>query len=324
MAFAFFIISAKQLVAQNVVFYWGLNGHPLTQQDFNRSTWDDQIKYLKDLNVNIYRIDVLVDDDGKARKEIDFIDILNKLKDNKIKSMPTVIPLGINGSKIQQYDQSFSQGQSFCQKYGSYFDVIEVGNEEDNASIINGSVDGSKLAHYNNNKLNNIIVKLKGFIDGAKSVKPSLKVSLSLSWVHFGYLDVLDQNKINYDIIGYHWYSNMGDPINTRTQYGNVLRMVSEKYKRPIWITEFNYFQGTTKADFQKENQYFVKTISNIISQHVVQGLFVYELFDQPALRQQRPSESNYGLIYKNDTGSYSKKDIYDSYKEIIAANSGK
>jgi arabinogalactan endo-1,4-beta-galactosidase len=129
---------------------------------------------------------------------------------------------------------------------------------------------------------------------------------------------MLQDSKINYDIIGYHWYSNMGDPTNARPPYGDVLKKVSNTYHKPIWITEFNYWQGSFKADFEKQNNYVVKTIKTLLSQNAISGLFIYELFDQPALRGRNAAESYYGLLYKDSTGNYVKKDLYNGYKDII------
>ncbi|NCD72406.1 glycosyl hydrolase [Mucilaginibacter agri] len=319
--FFLLLIASNFLFAQTGKIIWGANGHPLTQADFNRSTWKTQISYLKELNVDTYRIDVMLDSTGLAKKDDNFVEFLQLLKANGIASQVTAFPAKIHSSAPANYQDSFNQGVNFVKKYGEYLNVIEVGNEEDNASIQHAGVDGSKRSHYNTTKLENTITKIGAFIDGAKSVKPDLKVSLSFSWLHYGFLDVLEDHKVKYDIIGLHWYSNMGDPTNVKPPYGNYFNWISAKYHKPIWITEFNYFQGTTKADFQKQNQYVTQTLNNILQKGGVGAVFIYELFDQPALRLGNPTESNYGILYKDNNGEYAKKDVFDSYKQIISGS---
>lgn len=319
--FIMLVIATNCLYAQTGKIVWGINGHPLTQADFNRSTWNAQINYLKELNVDSYRIDVLLDSTGLAIKNASFLEFLELLKKNGIAPQVTAFPAKIHSSMPANYQQSFNQGANFVKAYGDYLGVIEVGNEEDNASIQHAGVDGTKRSHYDINKLENTVAKIGAFIDGAKSIKSDLKVSLSFSWIHYGFLDVLEDHKVKYDIIGLHWYSNMGDPTNAKPPYGNYFNWLSARYHKAIWITEFNYFQGTTKADFQKQNQYVTQTLNNILQKNAVGGFFIYELFDQPALRLNNVAESNYGIVYKDSNGEYAKKDVFDSYKQLISGS---
>ena len=299
-------------------FVWGINGHPLTQRDYSNN-WDEQISALNDLKLSSYRLDVLLDPDGYAKKEQSFIKILNDLKKNNIAALPAVMQSGLNNADIDSiYQKGYKQGMNFGTRYGDYLSIVEVNNEGDNKIRLRNKPGRIKEGEYDTVKAKKFIAGIKGFIDGLKAAKPNVKVTLSVSSTHFYYLQLLKDNQVNYDIIGYHWYSNMGDIINVKPAFGNVLSYISKRFNKTIWITEFNYFKGTTSANFATQSDYITQTIKKILDQGIIKGFFIYELFDQTYLKARYPFEACYGLIYKDSMGRYIKKDAYQSYKQIV------
>ncbi|MXV51308.1 hypothetical protein GS399_10040 [Pedobacter sp. HMF7647] len=299
---------------------WGINGHPLTKQDYKKN-WPAQIQAIKDLKLSSYRFDLLIDTNGYARDEESCLKLFKVLKSNNIAPLPAIMQKGFNDLDLNdRYRLSYKQGQNFALRYGEYLSVIEVNNEVDVKSMLSKNFDGRKQNGYDNPKLIRYITAIKGFIDGLKQVKPSVKVTLSFSWLHFYYLTALEENNVNYDIIGCHWYSNMGDITNVKS-IGNVLELLRQRYKKPIWITEFNYFKGTTTASLAKQNEFLSTSIHPILAQNIVTGFFIYELYDQPAINQRSPGESKYGLISQDSQGNLVKKDAYMTYKQIVAGH---
>lgn len=313
--------SFQTVFAQTDRFVWGINGHPLTQYAYNIRTWDKQIAYLQDLQIQSYRIDMPLKEGGLARNYL-AIKLFNVLKAARIDPLPVVFPRENRNLQDSNtvYKHYREEGMRFARQYASYFDIMEVGNEWDLKIMKKGIiVDGTKESHYNLNEAKYRMWLLKGFIDGVKSVKPVMKVSLSFTWVHWFYLELLKQYNVNYDIIGWHWYSNMGDITNVRKPYGNVLLHIKQKFKKNIWITEFNTWMGTTRSSLDSQKEYIQTSIKNLHEQGIVKGFFIYELFDQPNLAERYPKEARYGIIYRNDSG-YVQKPAYLSYKEAITA----
>lgn len=299
-------------------FVWGINGHPLTQKAYSNNL-DDQIERLNDLKVNSYRVDVLLDPQGYAKKESQFIEMLSRLKNNNISTLLVLMQSGLKGLDAQAtYQTSYDQGKNFASKYGEMISVVEISNEADNKILLPGNLTGLKVGDYDLVKAQKIIAGIKGFIDGLKSVKSTIKVSISVSYIHFYYLQLLKDNNVDYDIIGCHWYSNMGDITNAKPPVGNALLRVSKQFKKPIWITEFNYGKGSLKVTSAKQKEYLYNTIPQIISQGIISGFFIYELYDQPELGQRYPLETSYGLIQKDGSGRMIEKDAYTGYKEVI------
>lgn len=317
---AIFLVYYPLYAQADRAFAWGVNGHPLTQQAYKYRTLNDQIQLLKDLGVGYYRIDVPINAEGKARNEPYFLELLEKLKAAGVKPMPALFPSGIGGAEsdsISIYNKYFSVGEKFINRYGGHLDVLEVGNEWDLKLMKkNARNDGRKASHYQTHLIGKQMWMLAGIIDGMKKRKSTLRVSMSLTWVHWYYLDILKQYAINYDIIGYHWYSNMGNITKAVGPYGNFLPKIAERYNKEIWITEFNTYRGNKNASFYKQDTYIKSSLTDIINQRLVKGFFIYELFDQPDLKAY-PDEMSYGLVYF-DTDSYKKKPIYYTFKEFI------
>ncbi|AMR33518.1 hypothetical protein A0256_19870 [Mucilaginibacter sp. PAMC 26640] len=298
-------------------FVWGINGHPLTQIAYSDNI-DDQLDRINDLKLKSYRFDVLLDSNGYPKKEQLFAQLLTKLSANGVMPLPTLMQSGLKGSdNALIYQKSYLQGQNFGARYGKYLQVVEVNNEADNKMMGPGNPSGRNKGDYDTQKSQKIIASIKGFIDGLKSSNSTIKVTISVSYIHYYYLQLLKDNNVNYDIIGCHWYSNMG-PIGAAKPFGDdVLTEFKNRFNKPVWVTEFNQSKGTSKATFAQQSQYITATIPDLISRGVT-GLFIYELYDQPALKIRYPNEANYGLVYKDDSGNYITKDAYQAYRQII------
>jgi len=300
-------------------FVFGVNGHPFTQHDYRSLTWAKQMDLLGKLGVDYYRVDVPLDGSGRVKNSVQFMQFLRLAEDTRVKLMPILKPIYENGKdSLTVYRQNVELGRNYAKVYGKLFDVIEVGNELELHIMKRNGVDGTKSAHYDFEKSKQLMWRLRGFIDGLKSVNPRVKVSLSLGWTHTYYLEILKQYQVPYDIIGYHWYSNMGDITKPKVPYQNLLPEIYRKYEKTIWLTEFNSHEGTGKHSVDYQEQYIRQSLLNIKKQGIVSGFFIYELLDEPALRQ-LPHETRYGLAYKSasDT-SYRLKPAFDSFRSLI------
>ncbi|TFF39833.1 glycosyl hydrolase 53 family protein [Mucilaginibacter psychrotolerans] len=296
---------------------WGINGHPLTQLAYYNNI-DEQVSQLNDLKLKSYRFDVLLDSNGYAKKEQLFVQLLTKLKVNNIAALPVLMQSGLKGLDNESiYQKSYTQGQNFATRYGKYLSVLEVNNEADNKMMLPGDPSGKTRADYNIEKSQKIIGAIKGFIDGLKSKNQNVRVTLSVSYIHYYYLQLLKDNNVNYDIIGCHWYSNMGPIGAARPKGDDVLSEFKRRFNKPVWVTEVNYSKGTGKVSFARQSQYFAECIPDLISRGV-KAVFIYELYDQPALKNKDPNEACYGLVFRDDSGNYVTKDAYQGIKQII------
>src|ERR1700760_2793675 len=119
-ATAFLLFTGFTLKAQNRdnSFIWGVNGHPLTQPDYSKNL-DEQINAIKDLKLSSYRFDVILNQDGYAKNEPAFLNVLNSLKQNDILPLPAAMQTGLGtGGPDMIYQKGFQQGKNFGTRYG--------------------------------------------------------------------------------------------------------------------------------------------------------------------------------------------------------------
>lgn len=319
------------VVAQKTVkkFIYGINGHPLTQESYVNNI-DLQIKLLKDLNSNFYRIDLAIDSNGFVINEAKFLSTVNKLRKNAI----TVLPVLIFNRNIYNYNNSdeayrkgLVYGMNFAKRYKNYFDYYEVGNEEGINVIVGPHVDGDIINHYDPAKPKKVMPYFKGVCEAIKKADPNAKIIINEGWVHYGFFDLLKMYKVKYDIIGYHAYSDMGDVNRARKNFGNVLDTLNRKFGKRIWVTEFNVRNGSSLKDDSAQRSWFIRNLKTMHSSKFVDAVFIYELLDQPAFDNPQspynnPAEAYYGLVvWSNKYSSTVKKPLFNYYKSFIVNN---
>jgi arabinogalactan endo-1,4-beta-galactosidase len=129
--------------------------------------------------------------------------------------------------------------------------TFELNNELDNQCIqlVNGNApDGSLPSQFNETKYSYYRAMLRGLIAGVKRASPAATTIVNTGgWLHYGWYSRLVADQVDFDIIGYHWYSGMGDFNDTGTHGGhtNVLQELG-RYKKKIWITEMNHQGGSS------------------------------------------------------------------------------
>lgn len=89
--------------------------------------------------------------------------------------------------------------------------------------------------------------------DGIKAVNPNAKTMITGGWLHWGYFDLLEQEKMEFDVISYHWYSNMGSMFNSKWARANIIDTLTTKFSKPIWITEINKKDGSRDGTYQEQ-----------------------------------------------------------------------
>jgi hypothetical protein len=304
-------------------FIYGINGHPLNQ-DAYMNNLNLQIKLIKDLHCKYYRVDVPLDSNGFVSKPEKFLSLIKTFKKNSIKILPVLVFHSSVYSKNninRAYENGFNYGSNFIRLYGRYFNYYEVGNEEGSKIIIGPEVDGNHIQHFDSLKVKLAMPYFKGVCDAIKKKSPIYKIIINETWVHYGFFEYLKLYKVNYDIIGYHAYSDMGDVNKATRGFGNVINYLANNFKKQIWITEINSRYNISNS---KSNNWFVRNLHYLYNNANVKAVFVYELFDQPAYNNpqsafKNPGEASYGInMWEYKYSKVKKKEIWDNYKSFI------
>ena len=158
-----------------------------------------------------------------------------------------------------------------------------------------GDPDGSHADDYDEARYQRAKAEIQGLYDGVKAADPSaLTIVDTAGWLHYGFVDrLVHEDHIPFDILAWHWYSEMGDM--TKVQGKLDLVQLLQRYGKPLWITEINRRDGSKGGQEQAEADYLGKTAAQLRAQPAIQSFFIYELLDEPYFG--KGGESDYGLV---------------------------
>lgn len=285
-------------------FIWGINGHPITNHDYAVGSIQHQIDLLKEHQLEYYRVDITTFDDGTVNNNPAKFDELLKLsKKEGIKILP-IIKIDrqladYSHTTEQAYTLGKKQAFGFASKYGSYFEYYELGNEQENKVILKDR-NGTSTSHYDENRFKVLVWYFKGMVDGIKEAYPDAKIMITGGWLHWGYFELLEQENFDYDVISWHWYSNMGSMYKAKYGGGNVMDSLKTKFNKPIWITEINKKDGSRDGSYQEQAYWVEYYMEELDRQRDIKAFILYELYDEPYLYDKSwagPGEASYGIV---------------------------
>ena len=323
------LITSYCTSAQSKKFTYGVCGHPLTQEAYANNL-GLQLQLIKNLKCSFYRVDLPVDAVGSVVNADKFATLLQQSRRNGIQILPVLVfsnEARTYSSPDEAYKKGLLYGTNFAKRYKTYFTYYEIGNEEDN-NLILPQVHGTTVAQFDTVKAKTLMSYFRGVCAGIKKEDVSAKLIINHGWVHWGFLDLLVQYNVNYDIIGSHWYSDMGNLDSAPNNFGNILSKLNKKYKKPIWITEFNIRNGAPMTLTKTNDAWLARNLRTIRRSQLVRAVFIYELLDEPAFGNKQSAyqnlgEATYGLSAWRTTGytQVQPKQLFDRYKTFISKN---
>lgn len=196
------------------------------------------IQKVKELGMERYRVDTVEVADAPTGNTF-FDAVLAAADAQGVSLLPVLSTTKVNTTDLpieQVYELNFTKAKNFATFYRGRFTHVEVLNEIDNAAIIAG--DGSLVSHYDSAKLARYAAVFRGLCDGLKAGDPAVKRLVGTAgWYHYGFIDYLNSQGVEFEILAWHWYSVMGSMQRVMNRLAT--------YGKPIWITEFNRWEGT-------------------------------------------------------------------------------
>lgn len=325
--FFFFIYTISLGQSTKKTFKYGVCGHPLTQEAYSKNI-DLQIKLIKDINSRFYRFDIPIDSTGNPVSISQLNQLIQKLQSNKIKMLPILVfTSGVYKLKSSEeaYRKGSNYGKNFARLFKKHFDYYEVGNEEDNNIIIPQRA-GNTITDFDTTKAKLMIPYFKGVCEAIKKEDPSAKLVINHGWVHWGFIELLAKYGVKYDILGVHWYSDMGD-IYKSSAFGNVINELHKRFNKPIWLTEFNIKDGSSLILKKPDDDWFQRNLSYVRRTKYVDAVFIYELLDEPAFLNKQSLyhnqlEASFGLFgWEGKYTQVKKKPLFSRYQSFIRRN---
>jgi len=314
-------------------FIWGINGHPFVQRGYRPNAdgvpYEDQIRLVAHLGMTYYRADVALAD-ATYQQSQQWLECLLALgQQYRVEILPVIFPPVDLDGEIQKnppdlegvYQTGFLTAKEWALRFRGRIPVYEVHNELDVWCMIldywglGNPPNGDHLEHYYPERLKLVASLLKGMIAGIRTGDPTAKTMINAAgWLHTGFIQAMVNEEVDFDILGWHWYSS--EPIdNIESQGGRDLLAELEAFGKPIWITEGNYLPGLDLYNgayghpnsegfegMQAGLDYLQQTLPHmweLRNRGFLQAYFVYELLDEPYFLPGQPDtrEAWLGLV---------------------------
>jgi hypothetical protein len=276
----------------------GINGHPLSDAPYVAVGATKQIQLLKGMGMSWYRINVQTKPDGTISASELFNILQQTAVNSNIKLLPMLYTrtLDLSKTEAESYKLGKTLGSNFAEKYGKYFTYYDLGNDLE-LELLLPTKTGQSQFHYNRKKFNVTAAYLKGMDEGIKSKDQDAKTMISAGWLHYGFIRMCDWYGVKFDVVAYHWYSDMegAAPNNPYNIDDITVKLASLFPNKPIWFTEVNYRYKPTNNNYEDDqNAYMKKFITKCKNNPQVKAVLIYELFNEP---YKNTEERNFGIV---------------------------
>ncbi len=322
----------------------GVNGHPLTKAVYSNEkgvSYEEQFTALKDLGAQWYRFDVGVPPTGPDTAKMD--PLVKAAKAHDIRLLPVIFPsIDRDHDDLSTiYKKSYDGAFKMASQYKSYIQVWELSNEQDIYSAHKAGDpgwnrsgnDGDQPSDYSPTRFAIVAAMMRGLSEGVRAADPSARRIINFAgWLHTGFFQLLEDNAVPYDIVGVHWYQDMGEitcpgqpyPCPARPQHFNVIARVEKiTHSKPMWVTETNYSplpNASPEMNVSRKENYLVPTLQRYLSSSVYpfEAVFIYELLDEPDVGGgAKETQMGFFSVKRRSDGGYSVAGPKPTYKAV-------
>ncbi|GAA1581253.1 MULTISPECIES: twin-arginine translocation signal domain-containing protein [Kribbella] len=305
-------LTSQTASAATTLTAWGVCGHPPSIDDTSYpadGVWD-QLALAASLGVSYYRVDFMIPTTDSASTDWTWYDAVvaaaraNGIQLMAILTVPDAIADAGNGW-IQ------SQVSMLVTRYAGQIPLYQIQNEMDGVAINGPGVDGSSINDYNPDVYGPVRDRMWAICDGVRASDSQAGRVVNITWKHTGFLQLLNNDGLPYEVNGLDWYWGMEDLIA-------VLEVINRFQQREILLTELNITGGTQSSSEAEQADYIATAVQTLRASapDKVHGVYVYELLDQPAWDD---SQAHYGLVNVNPDGSWGDhKQAFDTFHQII------
>lgn len=281
-----------------------------------KKTIEQEISFAKELAVSHLR--------ANLEKEEDLNDYIVEKTAEEGFLLTLIIDPEFKGDfyKTATYDLGYKLGKEIASRYQEKIPFYQLANEASGVTIKKG-FPGYDESHYDAQKYKVFKDWVKGLSEGVKAGDPKAKRIISANWQGTAVLEMLERDGVEFEIIGWNWFSDMGDIFNQEYEgkSHNIPKEISQKLKKDFWIVESNFQGGSFKGKEKEQAEYLAKFIEEVRKSPDVKGLFIFTLTDIAEINNK--SEGNLGLVKvkENPDGTWSfaaKKPAFEALKKAI------
>lgn len=345
-------LKSLPLVWEDQGFKWGaqLNNYPLNllNEGFNKERVAKEMQLLKQLGVSYIRSNLEIADN--LASDSPTTAILDQVNDEivNLASQYWLNPVLVlepgerfnEGDLDHVYNLAFDRAYRTAARYRNRVRYYQLSNEISGVTLWRADDSGDSLPDpygykYNKERYERAKAWLKGFSDGVSKADPSARKIITGHWAWHKIIDYLVNDGVNFDIIGWAWYSPDGtDPTNLKI--ANIgkefnINLIDElaKFKKEIWIIESNRHRGSYGPDGdgeEKQADFMQNVLNNIYYNKYIKGYFVFPFLDSPPEVNTTREDDYWGIvrIKKDANGSYQfgeSKKAFWAYRNFISSH---
>jgi len=301
-------------------FLWGITLRSSPHRKYHSSTWIQQIKYVKELGVGWVRLGV---GDEKNLKDHDqMINLANAqglqiyLNFGEAHKVP---------SMTDPYQEGYKQAKEIATRYKGKVKYYQLLSESASTALKGGQYPGTSEDQYDSTKYEKIKEWLKGASKGIRESDSKAKIIITDQWTHFAFFEMIKRDKVDYDILGWDWFSDMGLLEDKKLDDGTLVFDHLKKIGKPIMLVEVNARPDEKLGQNEVKQVEYIEKMADFAwkNRKTIKGFFVLELADLAPSQSSQKKPEYYGLIkFKvGPDGGYTfgeKRKAFDAYKNII------
>lgn len=312
------ILSKVSVENYNEPFQWGINVNLSPVRNYSLEMWNKQMKYVINLGTDWTRITYIAN-------VSDRLEIFDEVVENTI-SKNIQILLSLDSTEPVQtianpYDDGYKVASEAAERYKGKIKYYQILNEIGGTVVKGPEFSGESENDVDRQKYNNVKEWIRGAVTAVREIDPDAYIIIDSFWTHYAVIDMLIKDGINFDILGWNWYSDMKQMGDKKLSDDTLLIDKLKSYNKPIILAEVNGTPNDSAMDQDKQAE-FITTMANwAYNSGYISGFYVHELVDIAPTSTREAGYFGIMEYKKSGDGGYTfgdpKKAYYD-YQEII------
>lgn len=303
-------------------FLWGVTVNPDSVRKYNKKMFVDELDLVNRLGAQWIRIGY--DYTAKSR-----LSKYGTIIDESLAKKINVVLMIDSSSPVTGLTDPYADGQKVATEVATNFKgkvkYYQILNEQGGTTIKGAQYPGEKETDFDPVKYQKVVAWDNGAIATIRKIDPSAKIIITCHWTHYAYIDMIMRDKVDFDILGWDWYSDMGPMKDKKIVDGTLLVDKLRSYNKPIILSEVNWTPTNGERFNEPEQSDFIQSMAQWAkSTNYIKGFFVHELVDSAPFGTQKANYFGLVKFKQISIGIYDYGDLkqaFTTYGSVIKAN---